>query len=180
MTSSVHTAGNRAEAMTGITLRKAQPGDEPHILRLVRGLAEYERLLDRMTATDADFKRLLFGPRPLAHAILAEDNGKPVGIAIWYYVISTFAARPVLFLEDIFVEPAHRGRGIGLALLRRLATIAQDEQCLSMEWNVLNWNKPAIDFYHRIGARPVTDWTVYRMDTQATAALADTQETRNG
>jgi len=157
--------------MSQFSLREASAGDLSDVLRLVRGLAEYERLLDRMTATEADFERLLFGPRPLAHAILAEADGRAVGIAIWYYVVSTFAARPVLFLEDIFVEPGHRGQGIGLALLRQLAGIARDEKCLSMEWNVLNWNQPAIYFYQRIGARPVTDWTVYRMEPAAIAAL---------
>lgn len=156
-----------------ITLRSARPSDEPHILRLVHGLAEYERLLDRMTATEADFHRLLFGPQPLARAVLADIGGSPIGIAIYYYVLSTFTARPVLFLEDIFVEPQHRGQGIGLALLRHLAGIAQAENCLSMEWNVLNWNQPAIDLYRRIGARPVTDWTVYRLDANAIAALAN-------
>lgn len=159
--------------MTKVNLCPACPGDEPHILRLVRGLAEYERLLDRMTATEADFHRLLFGPQPLARAVLADTGGPPVGIAIWYYVVSTFAARPVLFLEDIFVEPAQRGQGIGLALLQHLAGIARAENCLSMEWNVLNWNQPAIDFYHRIGARPVSDWTVYRLDANAIATLAN-------
>ena len=159
--------------MTQPTVRPARPGDEPHILRLVRGLAEYERLLDRMTATEADFRRLLFCPKPLARAILAGTGGPPVGIAIWYYVVSTFTARPVLFLEDIFVEPAYRAQGIGLALLRHLAGIARAENCLSMEWNVLNWNQPAIDFYRRIGARPVSDWTVYRLDANAIAALSN-------
>jgi GNAT superfamily N-acetyltransferase len=158
--------------MTGPTLRPARPGDEPHILRLVRGLAEYEHLLDRITATEADFSRLLFGPNPLARAILADAGGPPVGIAIYYYVLSTFTARPVLFLEDIFVEPSHRGQGIGLALLRHLAGIARAENCLCMEWNVLNWNQPAIDLYRRIGARPVSDWTVYRLDTNALTAFA--------
>jgi GNAT superfamily N-acetyltransferase len=158
--------------MTQVTLRPARPGDEPHILRLVRGLAEYERLLGRMTATEDDFQRLLFGPHPLARAILADAGGPPVGIAIFYYVLSTFTARRVLFLEDIFVEPPHRGQGIGFALLRHLAGIAQAENCLSMEWNVLNWNQPAIDLYRRIGARPVTDWTAYHLDANAIAAIA--------
>jgi len=157
------------------TLREAEPADVPDVLRLVRGLAEYERLLDRFTATEADFARVLFGPRPLAHALLAEVAGHPVGVAIWYYMLSTFAARPILFLEDIFVEPPHRGRGIGLAMFRRLARVARDEKCWSMDWSVLNWNQPAIDFYRRIGARPVADWTVQRLDAQGIAALADAQ-----
>ncbi len=166
--------------MSDFVLRKAEPADVPDVLRLVRGLAEYERLLDRFTATEADFTRVLFGPRPLAHALLAERARQPVGIAVWYYMLSTFAARPILFLEDIFVEPAHRGAGIGLALFRRLARIARDEKCWSMDWNVLNWNQPAIEFYRRIGARPVTDWTVQRLDGPGIAALADAQGQGSG
>jgi GNAT superfamily N-acetyltransferase len=154
------------------TLREAQSADIPDILRLVRGLAEYERLLDRMTATEADFAHALFGGRPYAEAMLAEVAGRAVGVAVWYYMFSTFTARPMLYLEDIFVEPAHRGRGIGLGLFRRLAQVAQAKNCLFMEWSVLNWNQPAIDFYQRIGARPVSDWTVQRLDAQGIAALA--------
>jgi GNAT superfamily N-acetyltransferase len=153
-------------------LRKATPADIPDVLRLVRGLAEYERLLNEMTATEADFTRALFGPRPLAEAMLAEFEGRAVGVAIWYSLFSTFRAQPMLYLEDIFVEPAHRGRGIGLALFRRLAQIALAENCLFMEWSVLNWNQPAIDFYRRIGAQPITDWTVQRLDANGIAALA--------
>ena len=159
--------------MTDFALREAGPADVPDVLRLVRGLAEYERMLDRFTATEADFARVLFGPQPLAYAMLAEMAQRPVGIAIWYYMLSTFTGQPVLFLEDIFVEPACRGKGIGLAFFRRLARIARDENCWSMDWNVLNWNQPAIDFYGRIGARAVTDWTVQRLDATAIAALAN-------
>jgi GNAT superfamily N-acetyltransferase len=159
--------------VTDFALRRAEPADVPDVLRLVRGLAEYERLLDRFTATEADFARVLFGPQPLAHALLAEVARQPVGVTIWYYMLSTFTARPILFLEDVFVEPSHRGRGIGLALFRRLARIARDENCWSMDWSVLNWNQPAIEFYQRIGARPVADWTTQRLDTRGIAALAD-------
>ncbi len=159
--------------MTGFALREAEPADVPDVLRLVRGLAEYERMLDRFTATEADFARVLFGSRPFAHVMLAEIAQRPVGVAIWYYMLSTFTAQPILFLEDVFVEPLHRGKGIGLAFFRRLARIARDENCWSMDWNVLNWNQPAIEFYQRIGARPVTDWTAQRLDAQAIAALAD-------
>ncbi len=155
------------------SLRVANEFDIPEVLRLVRGLAEYERMLDRFTATEADFARVLFGSPPLAHAMLAEIAQRPIGIAIWYYMLSTFTAQPVLFLEDIFVEPAHRGKGIGLAFFRRLTRIARDENCWSMDWNVLNWNQPAFEFYRRIGARPVTEWTVQRLDAQGIAALAD-------
>ncbi len=159
--------------MTGFTLRDAGPADVPDVLRLVRGLAEYQGMLNRVTATEADFARVLFGSRPLARAMLAEVGGCSVGVAIWYYMLSTFTAQPVLFLEDIFVEPSHRRKGIGLAFFRRLAQIARDEHCWSMDWNVLNWNQPAIDFYQGIGARPVSEWTVQRLDAQGIAALAD-------
>jgi GNAT superfamily N-acetyltransferase len=156
-----------------VTLRDAVEADLPDVLRLVRGLAEYERLLHRMTATETDFARALFGSPPRAHAMLADAEQRPVGIALWYYLLSTFTARPILFLEDIYVDPAHRGQGIGFAMFRRLATIARANNCLSMDWRVLNWNQPAIDFYRRIGARPMTDWTVQQLDTEGLAALAE-------
>ena len=159
-------------ATNGFTLRAATPADVGHVRRLVRGLANYERMLDRFTATEADFARILFGSQPLAYALLADIEARPVGIGIWYYLLSTFAARPILFVEDVFVEPAHRGRGIGIALFRRLAGIAREQNCWSMEWNVLNWNQPAIEFYRRIGARPVQDWTVQRLDASGIATLA--------
>ena len=172
-------AGSRP-AMTGATvtfvLREAQESDISHIIRLVRGLAEYERLTHRMVATEEDFRRIMFGPKPLAYAVLAEAGGAPVGIALWFWVVSTFAAKPGIYLEDLFVQPSHRGMGIGLALLRRLANIARQNDCIALEWNVLKWNQPAIEFYERIGARPVKDWTVYRMEPDAIAALASTQE----
>lgn len=159
--------------MTGLVLREAEPGDIATVVRLVRGLAEYERMLDRFTATEADFSRVLFGRHRIGRALLAEQDGRPVGIAIWYFMLSTFAARPILFLEDIFVEPAHRGQGIGMALFRRLARIAMAENCWSLDWNVLDWNEPAIAFYRRIGARAVTDWIAQRLDAQGIAALAE-------
>ncbi len=156
------------------SLRDATETDVPEVHRLVRGLAEYERMLDRVTATQADFARALFGQRPLGEAMLAEIDRRAVGVAVWYYTLSTFTARPGMYLEDIFVEPDFRGRGIGLAMFRRLAATARARNCWSMEWSVLNWNQPAIDFYHHIGARPVTDWTMQRLDSTAIAALADT------
>ncbi|HVY18085.1 MAG TPA: GNAT family N-acetyltransferase [Rhodopila sp.] len=156
-----------------MTLRPATEADIPHVLRLVRGLAEYERMADKAIATDADFHTLLFGPIPRAHAILAEPPGHPpVGIAIYYYTISTFAGRPGLFLEDLYVEPAHRGTGLGLALLRRLAAIAVEERCVSIDWRVLEWNQPAIDFYQSLGATRMTEWHVRQLQGDALHALA--------
>jgi len=158
--------------VSGFVLRDAVPADVGTVHRLVRGLAEYERLLDRFHATEADFARVLFGSRPLGHAVIAEAGGRAVGVAIWYFVLSTFNARAILFLEDIFVEPEHRRGGIGLAFIRHLARIAVEADCWSMDWRVLEWNEPALAFYRRIGARPVTDWIGQRLQGDALRALA--------
>jgi GNAT superfamily N-acetyltransferase len=159
--------------MTSFLLREAQPRDVPHVLRLVRGLAEYERLLNHVTATEAEFARALFGPCPRAYAVLAWAGEDAIGLALWYYTFSTFTGGPDLFLEDIFVEPMYRGQGIGLALFRYLAARARAENCRRMEWRVLNWNQPAIDFYQRLGARPIEDWTVQRLEGEALTALTE-------
>jgi len=158
--------------MPNFSIRPATPADIPQVLRLVRGLAEYEKLTDRCTATEADFHAHLFGPKSIAHAALAEINGHKVGLALWYYTLSTFAGRRRLFVEDVFVEPVHRGAGIGYALFRHMAQVALDEGCNGMEWRVLNWNQPAIDFYRRIGAVPVTDWTTNQLSGDALTRLA--------
>ena len=161
--------------MTPPLLRSAVEADLPDIRRLILGLADYEKLRHKAVATEADLCSLMFGPRALAHAILAqrEPATRPVGIAIYYFTISTFAGRPGLFLEDIFVEPAHRGAGIGLALFRRLARIAVAENCVSVDWRVLDWNQPAIDFYERLGATRMTEWHVRQLQGDALAALAE-------
>jgi GNAT superfamily N-acetyltransferase len=153
-------------------LREATSADVPDILRLVRGLAAYERLLDHVVATEAAFQTALFGPHPRAYAILAIADDRAVGLALWYYSFSTFTGRPDIFLEDLFVEPAYRGRRIGLALLRDLARRAVAEQCRRVEWRVLNWNQPSIDFYQRIGAQPMQDWHVRQLVGDALRALA--------
>jgi GNAT superfamily N-acetyltransferase len=159
--------------MTSISLRPAVRTDLPHIFRLVRGLAEYERKLDTFTCTEADLATLLFGPEPRAQVILAEPPGAaPVGIALFYYVISTFTGRAGLFLEDLFVEPSYRGQGIGLALLRALSGRAMAENCYAIEWRVLDWNQPAIDFYQRLGAVRMQGWQTRELKGAALAALA--------
>jgi GNAT superfamily N-acetyltransferase len=155
-------------------LRDATLSDVPHIRRLTRGLAEYEKLLHEAVATEADFQAAMFGPNPRAYAILAEPADQPpVGIALWYYTFSTFTGRPDIFLEDLFVEPSHRGTGIGLALLRHLARRAVSENCRRIEWRVLNWNQPSIDFYQSLGAVPLEDWHVRQLGGAALRALAE-------
>lgn len=155
------------------TIRDATPADVPHIHRLVRGLAEYENLLEKFTATEADFHAALFGPTPRAHAILAQPaGGPPVGIALFYYTFGTFGCRPNIFLEDLFVEPAYRKHGLGLALLRALAQRAVAENCDRIDWHVLEWNAPSIAFYQSLGATRMTDWHVRQLQGDALKALA--------
>ena len=156
-----------------ICLRPAGPGDVATVLRLVRGLAEYERLLHEVTATEAELKEALFGTVPRIHAVLAEAGGAAVGLSLFYYTFNTFKLRTNIFLEDLFVEPAFRGRGIGLALMRDLARRAAAENCGRIEWRVLNWNKPAIDFYHRLGAEPIQYWHTLLLRGDALDALAE-------
>jgi len=158
---------------TTFTLRPATPSDLPEIVRLLRALAEYEHLLHETTVTEGDLCEPLFGPLPRAHAILAETGGRAVGLALFYYTFSTFKARSNIFLEDLFVEPAHRGAGIGLALMRHLAQRAVAENCARMEWRVLDWNQPSIDFYQRIGTETMQDWHTRQLGGDALVALAE-------
>lgn len=158
--------------MTAIALRDAVPADVPDVLRLVRGLADYEHLLHEVVMTEADLHAALFGPRPRAYAVLAHEGDNAVGLALWYYTFSTFRGRPDIFLEDLFVEPAHRGRGVGRALLRNLAQRAVAENCRRVEWRVLNWNAPSIAFYESLGATTMRDWHVRQLGGEALAALA--------
>jgi len=153
--------------------RPAQPVDLPHILRLIRGLAEYERLLHAATVTQDDLRAALFGPLPRAHVVLADVDGNPVGLALFYYTFNSFKADSNMFLEDLFVDPAHRGTGIGLALMRHLAQRAVMENCRWIEWRVLNWNHPSIDFYQRLGARKIRDWHTRQLGGDALATLAE-------
>jgi GNAT superfamily N-acetyltransferase len=154
------------------TLRLAAPTDVPSVLRLIRGLAEYERLLDEVTATEAGLHEALFGPLPRAFAILAEVDGAAVGLALFYYTFNTFKLTRNIFLEDLFVDPTYRGSGIGLALMRELAKRAVVENCGRIEWRVLNWNQPSIDFYQRLGAEPIDDWHTKQLSGDALVALA--------
>ncbi|MFO7340735.1 MAG: GNAT family N-acetyltransferase [Lysobacteraceae bacterium] len=155
-----------------IRLRPAVPADVPAILELIRSLAEYERLAHEMVATAADLEAALFGPRPAAEVVLAECDGQVAGFALFFVSFSTFLGRPGLYLEDLFVRPDFRGRGIGRRLMTRLAALAVERGYGRFEWSVLDWNRPAIDFYRSLGARPMDGWTVQRVDGEALRALA--------
>jgi len=155
-----------------LDIRSATEADTPLILEFIRGLAEYERLADRVVVTEAVLRESLFGRRQYAEVLIAEADGDPAGFALFFHNFSTFIGRPGIYLEDLFVKPEYRGSGYGKALLVRLAAIARERNCGRVEWAVLNWNKPAIDFYESIGAVPMTEWTVYRLTGEALEKLA--------
>lgn len=153
----------RAPARRRLSIRRATRRDVPAILGLIRGLAEYERLAHEVEATAARLARHGFGRRPYFEALLCRRHGVAVGFALYFFAYSTFLARPTLYLEDLFVLPAERGRGAGRALLAALARIAVRRGCGRMEWAVLDWNTPAIQFYERLGARLRRDWVLTRL-----------------
>ena len=155
-----------------VSIRAATADDCETIANLIRELAVYERLENEAKATPDDLRRHLFGPTPRAEAMLAEVEGRPVGFALYFHSFSTFRGRPGIYLEDLFVRPEHRGRGIGSALLARLAVIAAERGCCRLEWAVLNWNEPALGFYRSLGARPMDEWTVYRLVGEPLSALS--------
>ncbi|HWH38666.1 MAG TPA: GNAT family N-acetyltransferase [Usitatibacter sp.] len=154
------------------TIRTAERGDVPDLLRLIRGLAEYEKLAHMAVGTEPLLEASLFGPRPAAEALIAERAGAAVGFALFFTTFSTFLCKPGLYLEDVFVEPAHRGAGIGKALLVRLAQLAVERGCGRLEWRVLDWNQPSIDFYRSLGASLMPEWVLVRMTDGEFAALA--------
>ncbi len=159
--------------MTRWHIRPAAPADVPDVHRLIRGLAAYERLLHGVTVTDDQLHDALFGPAPCAQAIVAEVRGAVAGLALFYYTLNTFKLRRNIFLEDLFVEPEHRGTGIGLGLMRHLAQRAVAEDCGRIEWRVLDWNQPSIDFYQRLGADRMQDWHTRILGGEALVALAE-------
>jgi GNAT superfamily N-acetyltransferase len=153
-------------------IRPAEPSDVPAILSLIRELAEYEHLADACIASEDLLKKHLFGPDRAAEVLVAIDGSAVVGYAIYFKTFSTFLALPGIYLEDLFVQPAHRGRGLGKGLLRELARIATTRGYGRVEWSVLNWNAPAITFYESLGAKPLDDWTMYRLTGEALRAFA--------
>jgi GNAT superfamily N-acetyltransferase len=155
-----------------IAVRAARPGDEALALRFVRELALFEREPDAVTAREVDFTEALFGDAPAAEAVIAEADGEPVGFALFFHNFSTWTGRRGLYLEDLYVTPAARGRGVGRALLAHLAGIAVDRGCARFEWSVLDWNADAIAFYRSVGAVGMEEWTVQRVTGDALRRLA--------
>src|SRR6201981_2289497 len=154
-------------------IRPARVEDVPVILELIRDLATYERAPDDVTATEEQLVEVLFGKRPAAEVLLAFEAQAPVGFAVFFYNFSTWLGRPGLYLEDLFVKPEMRGKGYGRALLVELAKIARDHNCGRMEWAVLTWNEPAIQFYNKLGAGSLDDWRVFRLTSDGIGRLAE-------
>jgi len=154
-----------------VVIRPAERADVPVIAELILGLAHFEKLEDQVTMTEDQLAENLFGKHRYAETLLAEDGGAPVGFALFFHNFSTFLGQPGIYLEDLFVVPEHRGKGVGRALLKELARLAVERRCGRLEWAVLDWNREAIGFYERLGARPNSEWTVYRLTGEALSAL---------
>jgi GNAT superfamily N-acetyltransferase len=156
-----------------LLIRSATKADVPEILALIRELADYEKLLHEVDATEADLERDLFGDAPRAHGDIAMWNGEVAGLAFWFYNYSTFLGRAGIYLEDLFVRPPFRGHGIGKALIAHLAQRCADENLSRLQWSVLDWNAPSIAFYESLGADVMREWLTCRMNRQAIGALLD-------
>ena len=154
-----------------VSFDAATPADVPVLLSLIGELAEFERLAHELVVTEASLASALFGERPAVEAVLARVGGEVAGFALYFHNFSTFSGRRGLYLEDLYVRPAYRGEGVGKGLLIHVAELAAARGCGRMEWAVLNWNRRAVGFYESLGARPVNDWTVYRLDRAALDAL---------
>ena len=157
----------------GFRIREATAEDVPALFALIKGLAEYERLLEQLSATEESLRCHLFGERQAAEAALAEEDGLAVGFAVYFHNFSTFLGKPGLYLEDLFVRPEYRGRGYGKALMVFVARLAQARGCGRLEWSVLDWNRPAREFYRTLGAHPLDEWIGQRMTGEAIARLAE-------
>jgi GNAT superfamily N-acetyltransferase len=154
------------------TIRFGQPDDVPTIISLIKGLAEYERLSHEMVGTEDLLREHLFGARPYVEVLIAEAGGRAVGFALYFHNYSTFLTRPGIYLEDLFVLPKERGRGYGKALLTALGRLAVERKCGRLEWSVLNWNEPSIQFYRSLGAVGLDEWTINRVTGEALERLA--------
>jgi GNAT superfamily N-acetyltransferase len=156
----------------GIAIRPAAPADVELIYSLIKELAEYERAPEKVTGTPEQLAEALFGPDPAGEALIAEIAGEPVGFALFHGSFSTWECRPGLWLEDLYVPPRHRRSGVGGALLARVAEIAVQRGCARLEWAALDWNTPALDFYAKLGAEPLGDWVMHRLDGDALDRVA--------
>ncbi|HEY0718529.1 MAG TPA: GNAT family N-acetyltransferase [Streptosporangiaceae bacterium] len=159
-------------------IRNAEPGDVPAVHRLIRALAAYERSLTSVTGTEDDLRQALFGPRPAVFAHVAEHEGQVAGFALWFLNYSTWTGRHGIYLEDLFVDPERRGQGYGKALLTELARLCVERGYQRLEWVVLDWNTPSIEFYKSLGAQPMDQWDIYRLSGPALRALGSDGETR--
>jgi GNAT superfamily N-acetyltransferase len=155
-----------------LSIRPAIPADLPLIAQFIRDLAEYEKLAHEVHFDDADLSERLFGARPYAEVLVGEIDGAPQGFALFFHNFSTFEGKPGIYLEDLFVRPEARGSGLGKSFLQRLAQLAVERDCARLEWAVLDWNEPSIGFYKALGARPMDEWTVFRVDGAALETLA--------
>ena len=159
--------------MSEFAIKPATIDDVPVILSFIKKLAEYEKLSHLVTATEEGLREVLFGTRPYAETVIAFFQNEPVGFALFFHNFSTFSGKPGIYLEDLFVDVEQRGKGFGKALLAHLAKLAQERDCGRLEWSVLNWNQPSIDFYESLGAQPMKEWTVYRLAGEALEKLAN-------
>ncbi len=159
--------------MPEIGLRTATERDVPLILSFVRELAEYERFSHEVVATEELLRASLFGERPAAEVVIGNHGGEPAGFALFFHNFSTFLGRPGIYLEDLYVTPNFRGRGVGRAMLAYLAKLAKERDCGRLGWSVLDWNEPAIKLYKSIGATPMDDWTVFRLTGETSEGLAE-------
>ncbi|WP_313302199.1 GNAT family N-acetyltransferase [Diaphorobacter sp.] len=157
---------------SSIVVRAADMGDTSTILRFIRDLAIYEHAEDEVLTTPEHVHRTIFSPEATAHALICEDAGEPVGMAVYFFNYSTWQGRNGIYLEDLYVDPAARGKGAGTAMLKHLARIAVEKDCGRFEWSVLDWNTPSIEFYDRLGAKPQTEWIRYRLTGQELLDLA--------
>jgi GNAT superfamily N-acetyltransferase len=162
------------------TIRAATPADVPQILLFIRALAVYERAPDAVTATEAGLMRDGFGPSPFYSCLMAEHDGQPAGFALYFFNYSTWMGQPGIYLEDLFVHPEFRGLGIGKALLKKAAAIAVEKGCQRLQWEVLDWNTPAIEFYRAMGAEFLDEWRNVRLSGEAIQRLANCTETTCG
>ena len=158
--------------MSNIVIRPAKPSDVSLVLQFIRDLAEYEKLPHEVVATEERVRRALFGPRPYAEVVLASVDGEEVGFALFFHNFSTFLGLPGIYLEDLFVRPSARGKGVGRRLLAHLARIAGERGCGRLEWAVLDWNESAIGFYRGLGAKPMDAWKIFRLTGDALEKLA--------